>query len=73
MVQKKKRQVRVTGSFVFTSRVTGFTHSERVTELICKRLLFYVLRKYKDLTRILVAAYGNEKNLSLVDEILIYH
>lgn len=31
-----------------------FTHFERVTELICKRLLFYILRKNKDLTRILV-------------------
>lgn len=28
-----------------------FIHFERVIELICKRLLFYISRKNKDLTR----------------------
>lgn len=51
---EEKNQVRVTDGFLFTSRVIVFTHFERVTELICKRLLFYILRKNKDLTRFLV-------------------
>lgn len=53
-VGKKRKQVRVTESFLFTSRVAVFTQFESVTELICERLLIYVLKKNKDLTRFLV-------------------
>lgn len=50
-----------------------FTHFERIPELICERLLIYVLKKNKDLTRFLGHQQHIEtrKNLSSVDEIFI--